>query len=396
MSPQEEQDTVTPRKATYSDEPTRVQQLIGEFLTGQSGTSVGADGLDVRLTAGADAKDDCAVYDLSSPMSLVVGSDYIRGPKFVLYEMGLLSGFDIGYYLAVANVSDIAAMGATPIGVLSVVRYPHEVDDAEFQEVIAGIHQGCTDCGTLNVGGDIGNAERIILSATAFGVCKPGSALMRSGARPGDLLCVTGPCGLLGAAVAYFPRRDTFEKGLSDEVERRLLDGWKRPRARVAEGRILGTKAYATACQDTSDGLKATIEQIMHASDVGFRVVEEDVPVEAGRGHGRRPHGRRIPGAVDERLLRLPARLHPGGGKARKVPGRVRSRGAGLPCHRRGHGHRPGGVRKPPRRRAPASGSCLEAPEVRHQSAGHRTRGGIAQERRRIQVLLGGISGSPH
>lgn len=284
MSPQEEQDTVTPRKATYSDEPTRVQQLIGEFLTGQSGTSVGADGLDVRLTAGADAKDDCAVYDLSSPMSLVVGSDYIRGPKFVLYEMGLLSGFDIGYYLAVANVSDIAAMGATPIGVLSVVRYPHEVDDAEFQEVIAGIHQGCTDCGTLNVGGDIGNAERIILSATAFGVCKPGSALMRSGARPGDLLCVTGPCGLLGAAVAYFPRRDTFEKGLSDEVERRLLDGWKRPRARVAEGRILGTKAYATACQDTSDGLKATIEQIMHASDVGFRVVEEDVPVEPAVG----------------------------------------------------------------------------------------------------------------
>lgn len=284
MSPQEEQDTVTPRKATYSDEPTRVQQLIGEFLTGQSGTSVGADGLDVRLTAGADAKDDCAVYDLSSPMSLVVGSDYIRGPKFVLYEMGLLSGFDIGYYLAVANVSDIAAMGATPIGVLSVVRYPHEVDDAEFQEVIAGIHQGCTDCGTLNVGGDIGNAERIILSATAFGVCRPGSALMRSGARPGDLLCVTGPCGLLGAAVAYFPKRDTFEKSLSDEVERRLLDGWRRPRARVAEGRILGTKAYATACQDTSDGLKATIEQIMRASGVGFRVVEEDVPVEPAVG----------------------------------------------------------------------------------------------------------------
>ncbi|MFI1099347.1 thiamine-phosphate kinase [Streptomyces melanogenes] len=275
---------MTPRRPAYSDEPTRVRQLIGEFLTGQSGTSVGVDGLDVRLTAGADAKDDCAVYDLSSPMSLVVGSDYVRGPKFVLYEMGLLSGFDIGYYLAVANVSDVAAMGATPIGVLSVVRYPHEVDDAEFQEVIAGIHQGCTDCGTLNVGGDIGNAERIILSAAAFGVCKPGSALMRSGARPGDLLCVTGPCGLLGAAVAYFPQRDTFDKGLPEEVERRLLDGWRRPRARVAEGRILGTKAYATACQDTSDGLKATIEQIMEASGVGFRVVEEDVPVEPAVG----------------------------------------------------------------------------------------------------------------
>ncbi|GAA0581439.1 thiamine-phosphate kinase [Streptomyces crystallinus] len=280
MSPREEQDTVHPHQPAYSDEPTRVRQLVSEFLTDQSGTSLGGDGLEVRLTAGADARDDCAVYDLSSPMSLVVGSDYVRGPKFVLYELGLLSGFDIGYYLAVANISDIAAMGATPIGLLSVVRYPHEVDDAEFREVMAGIHQGCTDCGTLNVGGDIGNAERIILSATAFGVCKPGSALMRSGARPGDLLCVTGPCGLLGAAVAYFPRRDTFAKALPEEVERRLLDGWKRPRARVAEGRVLGTKSYATACQDTSDGLKATVEQIMQASGVGFRVYEDDVPVD--------------------------------------------------------------------------------------------------------------------
>ncbi|MEU1072549.1 MULTISPECIES: thiamine-phosphate kinase [unclassified Streptomyces] len=273
MSPREE-------RPAYSDEPTRVAQLVGAFLTGQSGTVLDADGLAVRLTAGADARDDCAVYDLDSPMSLVVGSDYIRGPKFVLYELGLLSGFDIGYYLAVANVSDVAAMGATPIGLLSVVRYPHEMDDAEFRDVMAGIHQGCTDCGTLNVGGDIGNAERLILSATAFGVCRPGTALMRGGARPGDLLCVTGPCGLLGAAVAYFPRRDTFGKRLPEEVERLLLDAWKRPRARVAEGRLLGARSYATACQDTSDGLKATVEQIMRASGVGFRVVEEDVPVD--------------------------------------------------------------------------------------------------------------------
>ncbi|MEU4348594.1 thiamine-phosphate kinase [Streptomyces sp. NPDC023838] len=264
----------------YSDEPTRVQQLITEFLSGQSGRKVGAGSLDVDLVAGADARDDCAVYEFNSPLTLVVGSDYVRGPKFVLYELGLLSGFDIGYYLAIANVSDVAAMGATPIGLLSVVRYPHDVDDAAFREVIAGIHQGCTDCGTLNVGGDIGNAERIILSATAFGVCRPGGALMRGGARPGDLLCVTGACGLLGAAVAYFPRRDSFAGSLPDETEKRLLDSWKHPRARVAEGRILGERGHATACQDTSDGLKATVEQIMRASGVGFRVVEDEVPLD--------------------------------------------------------------------------------------------------------------------
>jgi thiamine-monophosphate kinase len=271
---------VTDQEEQFSDEPSRVRQLVSEFLSSQSETDLEVDGLDVKLSLGADAKDDCAVYDIGAPLSLVAGSDYIRGPKFILYEMGLLSDFDIGYYLVAANVSDVAAMGATPIGVLSVIRYPHELNDAGFRQIMAGIHQACTDFGTLNVGGDIGNAERLILSGTALGVCRPGKVLKRSGARPGDLLCVTGPCGLLGAAVAYFPRRHTFPRTLPADAEQRLLHGWKRPRARVAEGRLLARKPYATACQDTSDGLKATIEQIMQASGVGMRVTEKDVPVD--------------------------------------------------------------------------------------------------------------------
>lgn len=265
----------------YSDEPTRVKQLVSDFFSGQSGANVGSGDLDVLLSMGADARDDCAVYEIGSPMTLVVGSDYVRGPKFILHEMGFLSDFDIGYYLAAANISDVAAMGATPIGLLSVIRYPHELDDAGFRQIVAGIHQACTDFGTLNVGGDIGNAERLILSGTALGVCRPGKVLKRSGARPGDLLCITGACGLLGAAVAYFPKKDSFyPQQLSAGAEQKLLDSWRKPRARVAEGRILSEKPYATSCQDTSDGLKATIEQIMQASGVGFRVMERDVPVD--------------------------------------------------------------------------------------------------------------------
>ncbi|MGY4982436.1 thiamine-phosphate kinase [Streptomyces sp. 900105755] len=271
---------MTFHEPVYSDEPSRVKQLVSEFFSGQSGADVGADGLDVLLSMGADARDDCAVYEFGSPVTLVAGSDYIRGPKFILHEMGLLSDFDIGYYLVAANISDIAAMGATPIGLLSVIRYPHEMDDAQFREIVAGIHQACTDFGTLNVGGDIGNAERLILSGTALGVCRPGKVLKRSGAQPGDLLCVTGACGLLGAAVAYFPKRDSFQRTLDADAERKLLDSWRKPRARVAEGRVLSEKPYATSCQDTSDGLKATIEQIMEASGVGFRVTERDVPVD--------------------------------------------------------------------------------------------------------------------
>lgn len=266
---------------SYSDEPTRVSQLVRDFLEGQSGALVGADGdAQAVLTVGADAKDDCAVYKIDKPTMLVVGSDYVRGPKFALYELGLLSNFDIGYYVVAANVSDIAAMGAAPIGVLTVVRYPNEMNDEEFRSIMAGIHQAATDFGTLNVGGDIGQAERIILSGSAFGLAEPGKVLTRRGASPGDLLCITGPCGVLGAAVAYFPKREARGWKLSQNTEQDLIESWKRPRARVAEGRILASKPFATACQDTSDGLKATIEQLGAASGVGFEVMADSVPLD--------------------------------------------------------------------------------------------------------------------
>src|SRR5260370_17660659 len=103
----------------FSDEPTRVSQIIKDFLSGQSGAMTGPSGGPQALLAiGADAKDDCAAYDIDKPVTLVVGSDYVRGPKFALYEMGLLSNFDIGYYLVAANISDIAPTAPPPLALL--------------------------------------------------------------------------------------------------------------------------------------------------------------------------------------------------------------------------------------------------------------------------------------
>jgi len=266
----------------FSDEPTRLDSLVREFCCGQSGRIVDlTDSATVTLALGADARDDCAVYDISGAMSLVVSSDYVRGPRFRLYELGLLANFDIGYYLVAANVSDIAAMGATPIGVLTVVRYPEELDDAGFREIIAGIHAAAQDFGTCVVGGDIGSAERIILSATALGSCRLGRGLTRNGAKPGDLLCVTGPCGIRGAAVAYFPRRGKDLGHISATTESRLLQSWRRPRARITEGRILSKHPYATSCQDTSDGLKSTIEQLSRSNGLGFEIFSGAVPIDS-------------------------------------------------------------------------------------------------------------------
>lgn len=262
----------------YSDEPTRVKQIVTRFFKDQSGTPLArVESSDVVLSIGADHRDDCAVLDVHGPMSLVFGSDYVRGPKFALYERGLLSNYDLGYYLVIANVSDIAAMGATPVALTTVIRYPKTMSDAEFQAIVHGVSDAATACGALNVGGDIGGAERVILSAAALGVCRLGGALTRAGARPGDALCVTGPVGTAGAAVVYFGGPDSGLDGFHEAV---LLNAWKRPQARTVEGRILGDLGLATACQDVSDGLKATVEQLGTSSGVGFIVDRQLLPIE--------------------------------------------------------------------------------------------------------------------
>jgi thiamine-monophosphate kinase len=265
-----------------SDEPDRLANIVSKLFAGQSGDTSLAVTLSgdtsAKLTAGADAQDDCAVFRMTGALELVVGSDYVRGSKFRLYEFGLLNDYDVGYYLVAANVSDVAAMGARPIGILTVVRYPPDMTDETFSEVMRGIRDACERFAAPNVGGDIGGAERLILSATAFGVCLPGHALYRHGARPGDVVCVTGPTGIAGAAMSYF-RSDIRSQFIDDNYRVRLLSSWARPQARVREGRCLGDSGLATSCQDTSDGLRAAIESIAAASGVGIVIDEQLLPL---------------------------------------------------------------------------------------------------------------------
>jgi thiamine-monophosphate kinase len=264
----------------YSDEPTRLETMVAKvFAESAHGfTASLPDGASIRLVEGADAQDDCAVFQCRGSYDLVVGSDYVRGPKFRLFEAGFLNEYDLGYYLAAANFSDVAAMGAKPIGLLTVVRYPPDMSDTSFAAVLRGIAEACEVFGAPNVGGDIGSAERLILSGTAMGICEPGRALLRRGARPGDFLCLVGATGMAGAAMAYL--RSQQESALIEaEHKEALLAAWRRPQAQVLEGWQLGRCGLVTSCQDTSDGLKAAIESIAMASGVGFQVDERCLPV---------------------------------------------------------------------------------------------------------------------
>jgi len=267
----------------FSDEPTRLAHTIVPLFGHQLDDFdqvTWKDQSRVDLIAGVDAQDDCAVFRFHGDHELVVGSDYVRGPKFRLYEMGYLDEYDLGYYLVAANLSDIAAMGARPIGLLSVVRYPPDMTDEVFRRVLEGIRDACAFAGCLNVGGDIGGAERLILSASALGVCPAGGSLLRTGAKPGDAICLTAPTGFAGAAMAYL-RAGIPDDRIDEEYLETLLASWRRPEARVASGLALSGSGVVTSCQDTSDGLKAALEGVAQAGSVGVEVYERKLPVPA-------------------------------------------------------------------------------------------------------------------
>ncbi|MEV5703869.1 thiamine-phosphate kinase [Actinoallomurus sp. NPDC052274] len=264
-----------------SDEPTRLSEIVAPLFADQAKgwwTQL-TGGERVELLAGADAQDDCAVFRVNGPQELVIGSDYVRGAKFRLYELGYLNEYDVGYYLAMANFSDIAAMGAQPVALLSVIRYPRSMPDEVFRMVVEGVRAACDEVGAPNVGGDIGTAERLILSGSALGAVESGGTLRRNGARSGDRLCVTGFTGLAAAAQRYFGNFDSGGTRISAEKEGCLLAAWKRPQALVEHGRLLSTSGVVTSCQDSSDGLKAAILSIAAQSGVGFLVDEDALPV---------------------------------------------------------------------------------------------------------------------
>jgi thiamine-monophosphate kinase len=235
--------------------------------------------LPVRLMLHAGDQDDCAVYDLSDTLSLVVGTDFVRGTGFRLFQEGLLDYFDLGYYLAVANLSDVAAMGAKPVGLTTVIRYPASLDDEGFIRLVEGIKSAASHYQTPVVGGDIGEYEAMVLVGTAFGVTERGRYLKRGGTKVGDTLCVTGSIGLASTALAYFTRARSERFRLSDEEEQALLAAWKRPVARIQEGLALAGSGVVHACQDVSDGLKATIDQLGQAGDVSFTIYESQLPI---------------------------------------------------------------------------------------------------------------------
>jgi thiamine-monophosphate kinase len=225
----------------------------------------------IRTTLGggigeAALRDDAASVAVPGGGSLIVSVDSVV--EGVHVDLALCRPADVGWKALMGALSDLAAMGARPVGALVALCVPEGRSLAVG--VMAGVAEAAAASGCPVVGGDVSMAGQLVVTVTVLGSTDGEAAVTRSGARPGDVVLVTGPCGRSAAGLR---RLRTGEEGGE------LPTAYRRPVARLAEG-VVVRRVGGHAMIDVSDGLSLDLHRLADASRVGFRLT--DVPVAEG------------------------------------------------------------------------------------------------------------------
>ena len=168
----------------------------------------------------------------------------------------------IGWMTVMASLSDLAAVGAQPIGMVISEVFPETYSPDAIDALQSGIRDALSACGTFLLGGDTNSGETLLLTGCALGIID-GTPITRIGAQPGDLLYSSGFPGI-GNAFAL-----TVFAGTPGSVS-------YMPCARLTEGVII--RRFASSCMDTSDGVISTLDQMMRINGTGYCI---DKPVES-------------------------------------------------------------------------------------------------------------------
>ena len=223
--------------------------------------------------------DDCAILNTAPGDELTVTTDMLV--EDVDFRQAWMPADFLGWKSLAVSLSDIAAMGATPIACLLALALPPDLTGRYFDTLIDGFLDACDFWSVPLAGGDISSGSKLCLTVTAFGTGPKGKALRRSGARPGDVIAVIGELGLSRRGLQILEE----EKPAISELTSQDLEKWARTpdRARALRAHLLPTphvheaiwiaeNDLAHSMIDVSDGLLADLQHILEESGVAAEI----------------------------------------------------------------------------------------------------------------------------
>ena len=249
----------------------------------------------VKIGAG----DDGAVYVSPPDMDQVISTDTMA--EGIHFTAETMTPADVGWKLAAANFSDMAAMGAEPAQFVVSAALPAGLPMAWVLGCYEGLRAACRAFRVNLLGGDItGSRQGVVLTGTVVGFVPEDQAVRRSGAVPGDLLAVTGTLGDSAAGL------DAIFAGRA-EAYPALAEKHRRPLPQIEAGRIL-REAGVHALDDITDGLAEEAAEIAEASGVSLVIRAEKVPLSeearrAAAAFGKDPLRYALTGGEDYQLL---------------------------------------------------------------------------------------------
>ena len=222
--------------------------------------------------------DDAAILEVPPGHSLVFCADLLA--ENTHFTRDLHPAQSVGYKAVAANVSDVGAMGGTPMYFTISLAAPPSTEMSWLEDFYAGVERACSLFGVSLVGGDSSSAETIFVDVAMIGRIPTGSAVPRSGARPGDGIYITGNLG--NSSVGW----DLLQRGTRSGI---AVDRHLYPAPPYRVGAAMAGRAHAMI--DVSDGLSTDLGHIAEASRVSARIYKDQLPRAQGATDLQMLHG---------------------------------------------------------------------------------------------------------
>jgi len=217
--------------------------------------------------------DDCAVIEKDTDRSWLVSMDTLI--ETVHFDLRWHPAEKLGRKAVAVNVSDIAAMGGTPLFIFLSLGLPKAFDPSWVHGFSEGIAGACREYGCLLVGGDtVHSPEGVMITVTVIGDVPVGEVIYRNGALPGDIIWVSGELGLAAAGLEICKSDIVYDTASM----RAIVEAHLNPQPRVRLGRMLAKSGLVHAMMDLSDGLATDLSHLCKQSGVGAVIGSEKLP----------------------------------------------------------------------------------------------------------------------